>query len=100
MAPAKWDGGYPGEFGKAASFYPPTETLVETSPDKRRSSSLTRVVDLGHEFVWLMVVRGLGVISMRATSDLATGRLHFNGLSTFTDQMLQFGLEAEAGAPR
>lgn len=98
--PASWDGGeYASQFGKASGgFIPPRETIVETSPDKRRSSSRVNAYDLGTESIWLLEVRGLGVISMRATSD-PSGTYTFNGLSTFTDQMLQFGLEAEQHNP-
>ena len=93
--PLSWDGSdYTSQFGKAATFYPPTETLVETSPDKRRSNSRITAVDLGTESIWLIEVRGLGVISMRATTT-PSGDYIFNGLSTFTDQVLLFGLEAE-----
>ena len=94
--PSAWDGGeYNARFDKVAcGFMPPAEMLVETNPDKRRSSSRLIASDLGTESVWLIEVRGLGVISMRATQE-APGQYIFKGLSTFTDQMLQFGLDAE-----
>lgn len=94
--PTSWEGGeYRDAFGKAgAGFIPPKEEWVETNPDRRRSSSRMVAVDLGSESVWLMEVRGLGVISMRATTE-PLGTYVFHGLSTFTDQMLQFGLDAE-----
>ena len=96
MPPHTWEGGeYGSSFGKAASgFVPPHETLVETNPDKRRSSSRIKAYDLGSESIWLVEVRGLGVMSMRATSS-PSGRYHFKGCSSFTDQMLLFGLDAE-----
>lgn len=75
-------------------------TEVERNPDKRRSSSRLELEDQGQELRWLMEVRGLGALLMRATSDPTTGRLQFNGVATFTDDMLKFGLEAEIGAPR
>lgn len=55
-------------------------------PDKQRSSSLTYIEDRGRDIMWVMAVKGLGVVLMRASgSDSETGRLNFDGVSIFTD---------------
>jgi hypothetical protein len=66
----------------------PAEKWVEYkdyNPDRQRSSSMTHVEDRGADIVWLMQVKGLGALLMRAGSDPETGRLDFYGVSQFTD---------------
>lgn len=68
----------------------PTKPAVSTppidpNPDNQRSSSAMWVEDKGRELLWVLKVKGLGALVMRATSDAETGRLSFEGLSEFTD---------------
>jgi len=70
-------------------YEPKFDELIERHPDKRRSESKVEVVVRGKNLVWLLEVRGLGAITMRAGSDKKTGRLQFDGVGIFTrDQIL------------
>lgn len=46
------------------------------------------IEDRGNDVLWALPVRGLGVILMRAS--MVDGKPVFNGLSTFTDEEMQF----------
>ncbi len=96
-----WDGSdFIRSFGKVGTFYPPKETLVETCPDKRRSSSRLEVREDGKDLVIMMEIFGLGVVSLRTDSHPDTGRLQVKAAMAHTDRMLLFGLDAEENAPR
>lgn len=93
----EWEGpnGYTKSFGKAASFYPAKETLIERHPDKRASSSDVAWKDDKTGVVLVWEVRGefggvLGVFIMRASGGHPDGKLKVEGLSTFTSQEMQF----------
>lgn len=69
------------------------ETGIDYSPDHRPSSSALEVGNTDDGGVrMVLVVRGLGVIILRASSDWKdpSGRLKFNGCSTFTRTEIGF----------
>jgi len=82
----------PNAMGHEAYKYAPSwQADIERHPDKRPSASRMLVVDRGKEgLVWLLEVRGCGAIVMRAASSTQSGRLHFQGVSLFTDEEIQF----------
>ena len=55
------------------------------SGSEKRSTSSTWVEACGEEYRWVMQVKGLGAIILRADSDPDTGRLIFSGVSTLTN---------------
>jgi hypothetical protein len=102
--PSEWEGreyGYP-DWGRASK---PTPRLLkewteDRHPDKRPSASGIDTCPRGDFYVEVIEVRGLGAMRVSADSDPKTGRLRPLGLSCFSSEMLQFGLEAEPGAPK
>ena len=78
-----WSDGYTM---KTYTYEPKWEMLVNYNPDHRRSTSATFIEEKGKAFLWVMQVKGLGALVMRAESDKYTGRLDFKGVSEFTDQ--------------
>lgn len=79
------------QFGhKSYSYEPRTDELVERNPDRLRSVNRLFVVERGRDLLWMMEVRGLGVLTMRAGSDRETGRLVFNGVGIHTDEEIKF----------
>jgi hypothetical protein len=78
-----WRDGYTA---KSYEYKPGWEMQVDYNPDHRRSTSATYIEDRGKEILWVMQVKGLGAIVMRADSDKYTGRLNFKGVSEFSDQ--------------
>jgi len=70
---------------KTYEYKPKWDMTVDYNPDHRRSTSATYIEDRGKEILWVMQVRGLGAIVMRAGSDKYTGRMDFRGVSEFTD---------------
>lgn len=73
---------------QARGMIPPAEEWRELSPDKRPSSADLQVVDRGRETFMLMEVHGHGVLCMRCTTGHSDGKLHFEGVSSFTNQQL------------
>lgn len=61
------------------------DKFLERSPDKQPSHSGMDISDRGDSVVWLLKVRGLGVLMLRGdhTKD-------WHGVSIFTDEQLQF----------
>ncbi len=96
-----WGPDYVRSFGKAGGFMPPAEPkMVDRHPDKRASVSAHDIEPRRNAYVEILAVRGLGAVYVSMTNDPKTGKLHPVGLSCFNDQVLQFGLEAEEGAPK
>ena len=62
------------------------------SPDARPSDGGYWVTDRGRDVVMVLEVKGLGALTLRASSSLddAQGRLTFNGVSTFTDEEIRY----------
>ena len=56
------------------------------NPDHQRSSGAMFIEDRGVDIVWVLQVKGLGALMLRADSDRETGRLNFKGVSEFTDR--------------
>ena len=56
------------------------------NPDRQRSTA-GMWVEPDHQgnYRWVLAVKGLGALVMRATSNDTTGRLNFQGLSEFTE---------------
>ena len=75
-------------------FYTPDQKKTEPAwvdykdynPDRQRSSSATFIEpDDKGSYRWVLMVKGLGAVVMRASADDDTGRLEFQGISEFTD---------------
>jgi hypothetical protein len=84
-----WDFGnhyYDGYTAKSYEYKPKWEMDIDYNPDHRRSTSgmFIEPDDRGN-YRWVLSVRGLGALVMRAVADEATGKLDFKGVSTFTD---------------
>ena len=77
-----WRDGYTA---KSYEYKPGWEMEVDLNPDHRRSTSATYIEDRGKDILWVMQVKGLGALVMRAGSDTKTGRLDFRGVSEFSD---------------
>ncbi len=99
-----WGPDYVRSFGKAGGFMPPAEPkMVDRHPDKRQSNSAQEIVPKREGYVEILAVRGLGAIHVSMEADPKTGRFipaNLGKISAFSDQMLQFGLEAEENAPK
>jgi hypothetical protein len=98
---AAWEGGeYASQFGKAASFYPPVIKDIDRHPDKRPSDGAWEITPFEPgRYIEVQAVRQCGVTHFTLTNDLITGRLTPVGMSCFSAEMLQFGLEAEPECP-
>lgn len=60
-------------------------STIDYNPDHQRSSSALFIEDRGTDIVWILQVKGLGVIVMRAaTSWRGDGKMEFRGVSTFS----------------
>jgi hypothetical protein len=69
----------------------------DVNPDRRRSSSGLYLVERGRDLFWLMVVRGHGVLTMRAEGDTDTGRLKFKGVALFTKEEIGYAPALDGG---
>ena len=63
----------------------PSEKLVNFDPDIRRSSSALWAEDRKKDVIWLLQVKDLGFIMMRATPTDDGDSIEFNGVSILTD---------------
>jgi hypothetical protein len=59
--------------------------LDDVNPDRWPSHSGTYCEDRGHDVIWVLRVKGLGAIVMRAVQDNKTFHLKDDGVSIFTD---------------
>jgi hypothetical protein len=78
---------------EGVGFYPEPPAEVppgkNTDPDRERSTSALYVEERENDIVYVLQVKGLGAIMMRASySD--DDQLRFNGLSTFTESEIGF----------
>lgn len=59
-----------------------------TGSEKRSTSGTWVEYRESGDILWVLKVAGLGAIVMRAGSDAETGRLIFNGVSTFSNAQI------------
>lgn len=81
--PSTMMGFYPEEKPKREEVW---VEYKDFNPDRQRSSSgmIVEPDDKGN-YRWVLLVKGLGAIVMRASANPDTGRLEFQGISEFTD---------------
>lgn len=81
-------------FGHKSYVYEPGDgILVERHPDKRPSDADAWYTDQGRDTTFIMEVRGLGCIRMRATGGHDDGRLRFEGVALVTSEDILFDKE-------
>lgn len=74
-----------GYQSKSYKYEPKWEKDVDYNPDHRRSDSALFIEDRGHDIVWVLQVKGLGVIVLRALDSRS-----FCGLSEFTKEEIGY----------
>ena len=81
-----------GYVPRVHKYEPKWERTVDYSPDRRRSDGAMYIEDRGKDIIWVMQVRGLGALVFRATDSKT-----FEGVSTFTNDMIEFddGMDKE-----
>jgi hypothetical protein len=77
---------YNGYQAKSYEYKPTWEKDVDYNPDHQPSSSASYYEDRGADVLFVMQVKGLGVVTMRATSSWGNpaGKLRFDGVGIFT----------------
>lgn len=94
MAWEGWEGYNPyADFNpKPVKYEPKWEKNVDYNPDHQPSSSQHFVKDEGKTLLVVWQVKGLGVMTMRASSDPRsnTGKLIYHGMSIFTNDEIGY----------